>query len=91
MAEDTVTLCSSAEPAALQVGSIENEFRVFQMEVLAGPPSLEAEVKQHGATFSLNFGQAGPAVHVMSASLRLCSHLLELCPSSHNDQGQGQA
>lgn len=40
-----------------QVGSIENEFRVFKMEVLAGDPSLEAEVKQHGAIFCLNFGQ----------------------------------
>jgi tRNA (guanine37-N1)-methyltransferase len=43
--------------AALQVGTIENEYRVFAMEVLAGPPSLEAEVSQHGARFRLNFAE----------------------------------
>jgi tRNA (guanine37-N1)-methyltransferase len=42
---------------ALQVGSIENEFRVFQMEVLAGEPSFETEVKQHTARFRLDFSQ----------------------------------
>ena len=44
-------------PAAPQVGTIENEFRVFAMEVLAGPPGLEAEVSQHGARFRLNFAE----------------------------------
>lgn len=41
----------------LQLGNIENEFRVFQMEVLAGEPSLETEVKQHKARFSLDFSK----------------------------------
>ena len=41
----------------LQVGTIENEYRVFQMEVLAGPPCLDTEVSQHGARFRLNFGE----------------------------------
>lgn len=43
--------------ALLQVGTIENEYRVFQMEVLAGPPCLDTEVSQHGARFRLNFGE----------------------------------
>ena len=43
--------------AATQVGTIENEYRVFQMEVLAGPPCLDTEVSQHGARFRLNFGE----------------------------------
>ena len=40
----------------LQVGTIENEFRVFKMEVLAGDPDLETEVKQYKARFRLNYG-----------------------------------
>ena len=43
--------------AATQVGTIENEYRVFQMEVLAGPTCLDTEVSQHGARFRLNFGE----------------------------------
>ena len=41
----------------LQVGSIENEYRVFDMEILAGEASLETEVKQHKARFRLNYGE----------------------------------
>lgn len=37
------------------MGSIENKFRVFQMEVLAGEDSTETEVRQHGARFRLDF------------------------------------
>lgn len=41
----------------LQVGSIKNQYRVFDMEVLAGPSTLETEVKQHGARFRLDFSK----------------------------------
>ena len=44
----------------VQISSIDNEFRVFQMEVIAGEPNLEAEVKQHGATFCLDFSRVRP-------------------------------
>lgn len=40
-----------------QVGTIENEYRVFKMEVLAGEPDLVTEVKQHTARFRLNYGE----------------------------------
>ncbi|GFR44333.1 hypothetical protein Agub_g5548 [Astrephomene gubernaculifera] len=40
-----------------KVGSIENEFRVFAMEVIAGEQRLETEVTQHGARFRLDFSQ----------------------------------
>jgi tRNA (guanine37-N1)-methyltransferase len=43
----------------MQVGSIENEYRVFTMEVLAGEPCMETEVVQHGARFALDFSQVG--------------------------------
>ncbi len=39
------------------MGTIENEYRVFAMEVLAGPPCLETEVSQYGARFRLNFAE----------------------------------
>ena len=39
-----------------KIGSIESEFRVPEWELLAGEPSLVTEVKQHGATFKLDFG-----------------------------------
>ena len=39
------------------MGSIENEYRVFSMEVLAGEPDLETQVKQHSARFRLNYGE----------------------------------
>lgn len=40
-----------------KVGAIENEYRVFQMEVIAGDSDLETEVKQHSARFRLNYGE----------------------------------
>lgn len=40
-----------------KVGSITNEFRVFQMEVIAGKADLETEVRQHSTVFKLNFGE----------------------------------
>ena len=39
-----------------KVGNIESEFRVPDWELLAGEPSLVTQVKQHGMTFSLDFG-----------------------------------
>lgn len=39
-----------------KVGTITNEFRVPEFEVLAGWPSLVTEIKQHGATFRLDYG-----------------------------------
>ena len=41
----------------MQVGTIDNEYRVFQMEVLAGEPDLVTEVKQHTARFRLDYGE----------------------------------
>ncbi|KAA6423720.1 MAG: tRNA (guanine(37)-N1)-methyltransferase [Trebouxia sp. A1-2] len=40
-----------------KVGNIENEYRVFQMDVIAGKPILETEVKQHSARFKLDYSQ----------------------------------
>ena len=47
----------SSDLCDLQVGSIENEYRIFEMEVVAGDDDLETEVKQHKARFQLNFAQ----------------------------------
>jgi tRNA (guanine37-N1)-methyltransferase len=46
-------------PAAcvLQLGSIENEYRVFDMEVIAGEQAFETEVSQHGVRFRLDFSK----------------------------------
>ena len=40
-----------------KVGSIENEFRVLPMEVLAGEEGMETEVRQHGLRFRLDFSK----------------------------------
>lgn len=40
-----------------KVGAIETEFRVFRMEVIAGEPSLQTTVRQHGCSFHLNFSE----------------------------------
>lgn len=40
-----------------KLGSIENEFRVLPMELLAGEDRLDAIVKQHGCQFHLNFAE----------------------------------
>lgn len=40
-----------------KLASIENEFRVFPMELLAGEDNMETEVRQHGARFKLDFKQ----------------------------------
>ena len=41
-----------------QVESISNEFRVFPMEILAGESDLVTSVKENGATFKLDYGEA---------------------------------
>lgn len=40
-----------------KVGSIENEFRTFPMEVIAGENDMEVEVKETGCRFRLNFSK----------------------------------
>ncbi|MEW5305957.1 MAG: hypothetical protein WDW36_008466 [Sanguina aurantia] len=40
-----------------KIGSIDNEFRVFAMEVIGGESRLETEVMQHGIRFKLDFSQ----------------------------------
>ncbi len=54
-----ILLQLSALLCLAQVGSIDNEYRVFQMELIAGDPQLETEVQQHGARFKLDFSQVG--------------------------------
>ncbi|GLC61014.1 hypothetical protein PLESTB_001706000 [Pleodorina starrii] len=54
-----------------KVGSIENEFRVFQMEVIGGEARLETEVTQHGAKFRLDFSQVYWNSRLESEHLRL--------------------
>ena len=39
-----------------KVGTITNEFRVPQFEVLAGESDMVTEVKQYGSTFKLDYG-----------------------------------
>lgn len=41
----------------MQVGTIDSEFRVPTFEVIAGDSCLETEVKQHGVTFRLDYGE----------------------------------
>lgn len=41
----------------LQLGTIENEYRVFDMEVIAGEQQFETEVSQHGVRFRLDFSK----------------------------------
>ncbi|KAJ1392344.1 hypothetical protein SESBI_35889 [Sesbania bispinosa] len=38
-----------------KVGTITNEFRVPEFEILAGEPDMKTEVKQYGATFKLDY------------------------------------
>uniref|UniRef100_A0A383WCY4 tRNA (guanine(37)-N1)-methyltransferase n=1 Tax=Tetradesmus obliquus TaxID=3088 RepID=A0A383WCY4_TETOB len=40
-----------------KLGSIENEYRVFDMEVIAGEQAFETEVSQHGVRFRLDFSK----------------------------------
>eukprot|EP00814_Leptocylindrus_danicus_P010389 CAMPEP_0116004260 /NCGR_PEP_ID=MMETSP0321-20121206/503_1 /TAXON_ID=163516 /ORGANISM="Leptocylindrus danicus var. danicus, Strain B650" /LENGTH=430 /DNA_ID=CAMNT_0003472541 /DNA_START=91 /DNA_END=1384 /DNA_ORIENTATION=+ len=40
-----------------KIGNIENEFRTFPMEVIAGESNMEVEVKETGCRFRLNFSQ----------------------------------
>lgn len=40
-----------------KIGSIENEYRVFQMECIAGKPDYVTDVVQHGNRFRLNFSE----------------------------------
>ena len=51
------------------MGTIENEYRVFQMDVIAGKPMLETEVKQHSARFKLDYSQVACMALVCSAGL----------------------
>ena len=60
-----------------QVGTIENEYRVFQMEVIAGDSDLETEVKQHSARFRLNYreGESAPLFWPPTYSGVMCNNI----------------
>lgn len=47
----------SLKTVVTKLGNIENEYRVFSMEVIAGEQRLETEVVQHKAKFKLDFSQ----------------------------------
>lgn len=60
---------------AWQVGNIENEFRVFHMDVVAGEQRLETEVRQHSAKFKLDYSQVCTYMYIpMHAMLWLIVH-----------------
>ena len=40
-----------------KLGTIENEYRVFEMEILAGERNMETEVRQHGCRFKLDYSK----------------------------------
>jgi tRNA (guanine37-N1)-methyltransferase len=48
---------SSIKTVVNKVRQIENQFRVFKMEVLAGDSNLETVVKEHGCVFHLDYGK----------------------------------
>ncbi|KAK3269525.1 hypothetical protein CYMTET_22037 [Cymbomonas tetramitiformis] len=56
-----------------KVGSIENTFRVPEFEVLAGKSSMVTEVKQHGATFKLDFAKVYWNSRLEQEHKRLCT------------------
>ena len=53
----------------MQVGTITNDYRVFQMEVIAGDSQTETEVVQHRARFKLDFSKVAAPDH------EICSHV----------------
>ena len=48
---------SEPDSGNLQVGILENEYRVLPLEVIAGENRLEAIVNQHRARFKVHFGE----------------------------------
>ena len=56
------------ETVVTKLGTIESEYRVFDMEVIAGRECLETEVVQHGQRFRLDFSK----VCVLSCRVLLC-------------------
>lgn len=59
-----------------KTGEIKNEFRVFPMEVVAGEPTLETEVRQEGCVFRLNFGEVYWNSRLQTEHTRVASLLL---------------
>ncbi|KDD75083.1 Met-10+ like-protein [Helicosporidium sp. ATCC 50920] len=59
--------------AVNKVGNISNEFRVYEMEVLAGDTDTIAEVKQHGARFKLDVAKVYWNSRLEREHLRLVS------------------
>lgn len=57
-----------------KLGTIENEWRVFDMEVLAGDEDTVAEVKQHGARFKLDFRRVYWNSRLEAEHCRLVEH-----------------
>eukprot|EP00668_Euglena_longa_P033467 GGOE01043040.1.p1 GENE.GGOE01043040.1~~GGOE01043040.1.p1 ORF type:complete len:502 (+),score=132.03 GGOE01043040.1:48-1553(+) len=55
-----------------KLANIETEFREFKMEVLAGEPDFQTEVKQHGCTFRFDYSKVYWNSRLQTEHARLC-------------------
>eukprot|EP01031_Cornospumella_fuschlensis_P027554 gene27554-33280_t len=72
-----------------KVSSIENVYRTFPLEVLAGDTDLEVTLKESGAIFTFNFGEVYWNSRLQAAHLRLIHAIRERSRAVRKTAGSG--